>query len=67
VFASVSHSSPPTPSKDCSMRKTWGSVSNLGLAEYVTHIRNLNKILIRKLKGRNHFEDLGITGMIILK
>jgi hypothetical protein len=29
--------------------------------------RNANKVLLRKLDGRNHLDDLGIDGRIILK
>jgi hypothetical protein len=30
-------------------------------------MRNANKILVRNLMGREHLDDLGINGRIILK
>lgn len=30
-------------------------------------MRNACKILVRKPKGRDHFEDMGVAGMAILK
>lgn len=54
----------PPPSKDCSLRKSWGSVSSLRLAEYVTRVGTKkipDKILVMKLQGRNPF------GKILLK
>jgi hypothetical protein len=36
----------------------WGNVACMG------EMRNAYKILVRKLKGRDHSEDLGIDGKI---
>jgi hypothetical protein len=36
-------------------------------ARNVAHMRNVCKILIRKLEVKDHFEDLGMDGMITLK
>jgi len=30
-------------------------------------MRNSNKILVRKLEGRDHSEDIGIDGRVILE
>jgi hypothetical protein len=38
------------------------------LAGYVARVRkfrNAHKILVGKLKGRDHLEDIGVDGMII--
>jgi hypothetical protein len=64
VFRPIPQSAVPSPSKGCSIRKAWGSMSSLRWAGHVARAgmkRNRNKILVRKLKEIDNFEDLGIN------
>jgi hypothetical protein len=48
----------------CTLEQLKSTTRWVGHAARIVEMRNAYKILVRKLKGRHHSEDLGVDGTI---